>query len=130
MKRSKLAVLALTLCSAPAFGSQIFVCQSCTNPPGGDPNFITNPGSFDIGSAGGGNDMQTGILVILGVYNGTSATAAPTLNFNGMHFSPAGVGDSDWGETTDQFEMVAGQDAYADLGFVDSNGGHSETFSN
>ena len=112
----------------PAFGDQIFVCQSCTHPPGGDPNLIASPGSFDIGLAGAGHNTQTGILVILGYYDGTGTTAAPTLNFNGTHFSPAGVGD--WGETADKFEMVAGQDAYTDLGFHDINGGHSETFSN
>jgi hypothetical protein len=128
MQGSKVAVLVVALCSVPAFSDQIFVCQSCTNPPGGEPNFISNPGSFDIGLAGAGHATQTGVLVIVGVYNGTNATGAPTLNFNSMHFSPAGVGD--WGETADKFEMVAGQDAYADLGFVDSNGGHSETFSN
>ena len=128
MKGFKLAVLMVALCSVPAFSDQIFVCQSCTNPPGGDPNFISNPGSFDIGLAGAGHDPQTGVLVIVGVYNGTSATAAPTLNFNGMKFSPGGVGV--WGETVDKSEMVAHQDAYVELGFVGSNGGHSETFSN
>ena len=46
-----------------AFGDQIFVCQSCTNPPGGDPNFITNPSSFNIGLAGAGHSTQTGLLV-------------------------------------------------------------------
>jgi hypothetical protein len=125
--RKGLLVLLLAA-GLPAFGDQIFVCQSCTNPPGGEPNFISNPGSFDIGLAGAGHNTQTGILVILGVYNGTSATAAPTLNFNGMHFSPAGVGV--WGETADQSPMLSGQDAYTDLGFESINGGHSETFSN
>lgn len=128
MKRSKLAVLVLALCSASAFGDQIFVCQSCTSPPGGAPNLIANPGSFDIGLAGAGHDTQTGILVILGYYDGTSATVAPTLNFNGTHFSPAGVGD--WGETADKFEMVGGQDAYTDLGIPNIDGGNSETFGN
>jgi hypothetical protein len=128
MQGSKLAALVVALCSVPAFSDQIFVCQSCTHPPGGEPNFISNPGSFDIGLAGAGHDTQTGVLVIVGIYNGTSATAAPTLSFNGTHYSPAGVGD--WGETVDKFEMVAGQDAYTDLGFEEINGGHSETFSN
>jgi hypothetical protein len=128
MKRFKLALLVFTFCSAPVFGDQIFVCQSCTSPPGGAPNLIANPGTFDIGLAGAGHDTQTGILVILGFYNGTSATVAPILNFNGMHFSPAGVGD--WGETVYEFEMVAGQDAYTDLGIPNIDGGNSETFSN
>jgi hypothetical protein len=128
MKGSKLAVLVVALCSVPAFSDQIFVCQSCTNPPGVDPNFISNPGSFDIGLAGTGNNTQTGVLVIVGVYNGTSATAAPTLSFNGAHFSPAGV--DDWGEKVDKFKMVAGQNAYKDLGFLNIAGGHSESFDN
>jgi hypothetical protein len=112
----------------PAFGDQIFVCQLCSSPPGGDPNHITNPGSFDIGVAGA-HGTQTDVLVIVGVYNGTSSTAAPTLSFKGMNLSPGGVGA--WGERLDQSDMVAGQkDAYALLGFVHSNGGSSEKFSN
>ena len=45
-----------------------------------------------------------------------------------MYLSPSGVGD--WGETTDMTGLAAGQDAYIQLGFVDPNGGHSETFGN
>jgi len=76
-----------------AFGDQIFVCQSCTNPPGGDPNFITNPSSFNIGLAGAGHSTQTGLLVFVGVYDGTSSTAAPTLSFNGSSVGLSGLGD-------------------------------------
>ena len=111
-----------------AFGDQIFVCQSCTNPPGGDPNFITNPSSFNIGLAGAGHSTQTGLLVFVGVYDGTSSTAAPTLSFNGSSVGLSGLGD--WGETTQKFTMMAGQDAYVDMGLIEINGGKSETFSN
>jgi hypothetical protein len=126
MKKGLLVLLLAV--GLPAFGDQLFVCQSCTHPPGGEPNFISNLAGFDIGLAGAGHDTQTNVLVIVGVYNGTSATAAPTVSFNGMNFSPGGVGA--WGETADQFQMVAGQDAYTDLGFNEINGGHSETFTN
>jgi len=114
-------ILLLAGVSTLAFGDQIFICQSCTTPPGGDPNFITNPSSFDIGLAGAGHTTQTGVLVFVGVY-------APTLTFNGSSVGLSGLGD--WGETTQQFKMVAGQDAYVDMGLNDINGGNSETFSN
>ena len=128
MRKSLFILLLLAGLSTLAFGDQIFVCQSCTNPPGGDPNFITNPGSFDVGLAGKGHTTQTGLLVFVGVYNGTSATAAPTLTFNGSSVGLSGL--NDWGVTAQQFMMVAGQDAYVDLGLFDINGGNSETFAN
>jgi len=124
----KLFLIVPLLFVASAFADQIFVCQSCTTPAGGDPNLITNSGSFNIGLAGGGHTTQTGLLVFVGVYNGTSATAAPTLTFNNASVGLSGLGD--WGETAQQFMMVAGQDAYVDLGFLDINGGNSETFAN
>ena len=129
MKGTLLAVLIIVgLACVPAFGDQIFVCQSCTTPPGGDPNFITNASSFDVGLAGKGHSTQSAVIVIVGVYDGTSATAAPTLTVGTTAYTPGGLGD--WGETADKFTMVAGQDAYVDIGFNDINGGHSETFSN
>jgi hypothetical protein len=124
----KSLLMLLLAVGIPAFGSQMFVCQSCSTPPGGDPNFITNPGLFDMGVAGGGNTTQTGILVIVGVYDGTSTTAAPTLTYDGTHFSPSGLGL--WGETADKASLGVGQDAYVQLGFHEINGGHSESFSN
>ena len=124
----KCLLVLLLLAGLPAFADQIFVCQSCTTPPGGDPNFITDFSNFDVGLAGAGHMTQNAVLVIVGVYNGTSATLAPTLTVNTIAYAPGGLGD--WGETADQFMMTAGQDAYVDLGFDDINGGHSETFDN
>jgi hypothetical protein len=117
----------LLLLAAPVFADQIFVCQSCTTPPGGDPNFIANASMFDVGLAGKGHGTQSAVIVIVGVYDGTSATPAPTLTVNSTAYAPGGLGD--WGETADKVTMTSG-DAYNLVGFNDINGGHSETFAN
>lgn len=128
MKRTLLGVLiAVGLASVPAFSDQIFVCQSCTTPPGGDPNFIANASSFDVGLAGKGHSTQSAVIVIVGVYDGTGATTAPTLRLGTTAYAPGGLGD--WGETADMVAMTSG-DAYNVVGFNDINGGHSETFAN
>jgi hypothetical protein len=53
---------------------QIFVCQSCTTPPGGDPNIITNTGAFTVGVAGNFT-LQNPLLIVVGVYNGSGTPA-------------------------------------------------------
>ena len=73
-------VAALGFCMLPAHADQIFVCQSCTAPPGGDPNIISNTSSFDIGVAGGAA-QDNPLLIIVAVYNGNgvpSITGAST----------------------------------------------------
>jgi hypothetical protein len=124
VKQTLFTVL-LLLAGLPAFGDQIFVCQSCTTPPDGDPNFITNPANFDVGLAGNGHSTQNAVIVIVGVYDGTSKTSAPSLTVGGTKHAPGGLGD--WGEKFDDTTMTVG-DAYSLIGFANINGGHSETF--
>src|SRR5690242_21762603 len=66
---------ALALCLSPtASANQVFICQSCTAPPGGDPNIINGTGPLHVGLAGSGS-LQNPLLVIIGVYNGSGTPA-------------------------------------------------------
>lgn len=81
------ALLGVLLASAAAHADvvvdpQLFVQQSGTSPAGGDPNLITNTNSFVVGVAGN-HTMQNPLFVIVGVYDGTSSTTAPTFSFSG-----------------------------------------------
>lgn len=58
---------------------QIFIQQSGTSPAGGDPNVISNTGSFVVGVAGS-HTLQNPLLVIVGVYNGSGT---PSISFSG-----------------------------------------------
>lgn len=76
----------LALMSTPSYADQVFLCNLCTAPPGGDPNII-NPSSFDIGIAGSGTDLAP-LLIVIGVPN---QGAAPTLSLpSGLN--PAAIG--------------------------------------
>ena len=81
MLKALVVIAALGFSMLPAHADQIFVCQSCTAPPGGDPNMISNTSSFDIGVAGG-KAQQNPLLIIVAVYDGngvpsiTGATSA------------------------------------------------------
>lgn len=66
---------ALALCLSPAASAnQVFICQSCSAPPGGDPNIVNGSGSLNVGLAGSGS-LQNPLLVIIGVYNGSGTPA-------------------------------------------------------
>ena len=84
MFKALLVVAALGFCMLPAHADQIFICQSCTAAPGGDPNPITNTSSFDVGLAGGGTD-QSPLFIVVGVYGGG---VTPTVSFNGTASEP------------------------------------------
>jgi len=64
---------------APALADQIVVCQSCTSAPGGDPNIISNPGSFNMFIEGSGTSVAP-TLIVIAEYNGG---AAPTVSVGG-----------------------------------------------
>src|SRR5215471_10037616 len=71
---STAALGALAFLSYPASATviddpQIFIQQSGGSPAGGDPNTITNPGSFVVGVAGNFT-LQNPLLIIVGVYDG------------------------------------------------------------
>jgi hypothetical protein len=68
---------------------QICIQQSGTSCAGGDPNLITNPGSFNI-FVEGNHNLQDPLLVIIGVYNGVGGT--PSLSYPGGTAGTATVG--------------------------------------
>lgn len=101
-----------------AAADQIFVCQSCTAPPGGDPNVITSSGSFNIGVAGNHTE-QNPLLVIVAVYNGSGV---PSISFSGASTATVGT----YGLTASTATLTSGT-AFAALGL---NAGGSESFVN
>ena len=112
-------LLALNVQQASA--DQIYVCQSCTSAPGGDPNVITNPSSFNVGVDGSGV-MEDPLLLIVAVYNGG---AAPTVTFSGGTVSAPAAGL--YGLSANSATLVSGQDAFAQLGLT---AGGSVSFGN
>src|SRR5690348_1807541 len=75
--KALLIVAALGFSMLPSHADQIFVCQSCTAAPGGEPNVITDTSGFDVGLAGSGTDASP-LLIVVGVYNGG---VTPTISF-------------------------------------------------
>lgn len=114
------------LVSAPANADvvdpQLFVQQSGSSPAGGEPNLITNTGSLVVGVAGN-HTMNNPLLIIVGVYNGTSSTSAPSISFTGG-VTKAAVGT--YGLNAQQATFTSG-DAFATLGL---SAGGSESFGN
>lgn len=103
-----------------ASANQVFICQSCTSAPGGDPNIITSTGSFTVGLAGG-QSLQSPLIIIVGVYDGNGT---PSLTFGGG-VTAAVVGT--YGLTTNQTTFTSG-DAFATMGLTGAGG--SESFVN
>ena len=126
----KLLVAAVTLAGTCALGAahadQLFVQQSGTAPAGGDPNPLTNTGSFVIGAAGNFT-LQDPLLVVIGVYNGMGT---PSLSFSSPGCTPfcslATVGTS-YGLTANTATLEFGQNVWTQLGLV---GGGSESYAN
>src|ERR1700739_591224 len=58
---------------------QIFVQQSGTAPAGGDPNVISDNSAFVVGVAGSAT-LQSPLLIIVGVYNGSGT---PSISYSG-----------------------------------------------
>lgn len=116
MLKTFLALAALALFTVPAHADQIFVCQSCSTAPGGDPNIITNSSSFNVGVAGGAA-QDNPLLIIVAVYNGDGT---PTIT----GASAATVGT--YGLTANTGTLTTGT-AFAALGL---SAGGSESFTN
>jgi hypothetical protein len=125
--------------AAPGFADvidpQLYVCNGCTAPPGGDPNFI-NPGSFNVGFAG--NHTAVSPLLILVAIPGTGVTA-PTLSVPaGVNAAAAakyyGLNNATSGALTGVLEgtLSAGNsNSYAVAGLTTgAGGGSSQNFSN
>ena len=125
----KVLVAAVALAGTCALGvahaDQLFVQQSGTAPAGGDPNVLTNTGSFVIGAAGNFT-LQDPLLVVVGVYNGMGT---PSLSFSSPGCTPtcslATVGT--YGLATNTASLTTGQNVWTQLGLV---GGGSESYGN
>jgi hypothetical protein len=128
MKKIEMMLIGLfigfVLAASPVYAApQLFVCQSCTAPPGGDPNLITNTDAFNVGAAGNFT-MQDPLLIIIGEYNGVGV---PTVSFDGNPSVPlATVGT--YGLDYNTITFTSG-DAYTTLG-LDGTGGTSQQFGN
>jgi len=117
-----LALLAVALfVGGSANADQLYVCQSCTAPPGGDPNLITNAASFDVGVAGNHTEDNP-LLIIVAVYNGIGT---PTIGF-GVDPSVPVATLGTYGLTSNSIGLTTGT-VWAALGLV---GGGSESFVN
>jgi hypothetical protein len=108
---------------------QIFIQQSGSSPAGGDPNPISNTGSFTVGVAGSFT-LQNPLVVIVGVYNGNGT---PSVSFAGCAtpsacpLAPIGT----YGITGNSGVSFTSGDAYGTLGFPDPGSGvDSESFVN
>ena len=114
------ALLAGLALAAPVFADQIFVQQSGTKPAGGDPNKITDPSNFVVGTAAGSATGEDPLLVIIGVYDSLSV---PALKFGSTVESLAPIGTY---HITADPETNSSGDEYGDLGLTPQT--NSETF--
>ena len=117
-----LVALAVALLGAGTVGAdQIFVQHSGTSAAGGDPNLITNTGSFVVGVAGSAT-MTNPMLIIVGVYDGNGV---PSISFPGG-VSTAALGT--YGLTGNTAVSFTSGDAYTALGLTPET--NSESFGN
>lgn len=123
MRKKLMAAMLLAagvaLIGATANADQIYVCQSCAAPPGGDPNIISNTGSFNVGLAGNSTD-QNPLLIVVAEYDGVGS---PSVSFTGGVSTPT-LGT--YGLTATTASLSTG-DAFAALGL---QSGGSESFVN
>lgn len=109
----------------PALASQIFIQQSGSAPAGGDPNLITNTGSFVVGVAGN-HTLQNPLLIIVGVYDGIGA---PCISFGAISCAGAAAVGT-YGLTANSgvtFTVLSSGTAFSQLGL---GAGGSESFGN
>lgn len=118
---SAATTLGAVLSIGAAHASQIFIQQSGTTAAGGDPNLITAPGAFTIGTSYSFS-LQNPLLVIVGVYDGMGT---PSLTFGGSPVAAATVGT--YGFAYNSTTLVAGQNLWDQLNL---SGGGSESFTN
>jgi PEP-CTERM motif len=109
---------------------QIYVCQSCTSSPGGDPNPITDTSGFNVGWDGN-HSSASPLLIIVGVPSGG---AAPQVSYgpnDSLLASAGGTGIYGWnGNATFTFNASSSGSAYATVGITDQAGGSSQSFGN
>lgn len=110
-----LAIGLLAVGSAQA--DQIFVCQSCNQPPGGtliggEGNGITDTSSFNVGLAGSGSDVSP-LLIVVAVYNGMGT---PSVSFGANPSVPMATAGT-FGLTTNSTTWTSGT-LFAALGLT------------
>jgi hypothetical protein len=128
--------LVLTVALASSFAGatvdpQLFIGQAgCLAPAGGDPNIIGNTDSFCVGVVGQNFTTQDPLLIIVGVYNGDGVPSISFADCTIQSACPAATtGTYGLGSATGT--MIAGQDAYTQLGLVEPGAGQaSESFTN
>jgi hypothetical protein len=106
----------------PALADQIVVCQSCTSAPGGDPNVISNPSSFNMFVEGNPTPLVNPTLVIIAEYNNVGV---PTVSFGGNPAPLATLGI--YGLTAN---TLAGFNSGSAFGALGLNSGGSFSFVN
>lgn len=116
--------------AAPALAAQITICQSCTTAPGGDPNLITDPSSFNMFLQGASSTGVAPTLIVIAEYNGGGA--APTVTVNGgaaLSLATVGVLGSTantvagWtGTPSTVFDALGIGEAGGSVSFVNMNG--------
>ena len=118
------AALMVGAMATPADAAQIFVQQSGSAPAGGDPNIITDTGSFVVGVAGN-HTLNNPLLVIVGAYNGVGT---PSISFSGCAVPSAcpAATVGTYGLSAQTATFTSGT-AFAALGL---NAGGSENFGN
>ena len=108
MLKALLVIAALGFCMLPAHADQLFVCQSCTTPPGGnvvggEGNFITDTSGFNVGVAGGAA-LDNPLIIIVAVYNDDGV---PSISFGATPSEPAApIGT--YGLTKDTASLTSG----------------------
>jgi PEP-CTERM motif-containing protein len=126
MRRTLVLVLGILIAgllgAGTASADQVFVCQSCSSPPGGAPNVITDTSSFNVGLAGSGTD-DSPLLIIVAVYNGVGS---PSISFGGNPSEPLATAGT-YGLLTNSTTLTTGQDVFAVLGLT---AGGSESLGN
>ena len=119
-------VMVLHLGSGSAWATQIFIDQSGTSPAGGDPNLLTNTGSFDVGVAGISAILQKPLLLIVGVYDGNGT---PSISYSGgVKYAPIGTYGLEMDSAT--FTRFSSGTAYTQLGLANGSGASSDSFGN
>lgn len=107
------------LVGGAARADQLYVCQSCNPPPGGDPNLITDTGAFNVGVSGN-HTQDSPLLIIVAVYNGSGT---PSISFGGNPSVPAATLGT-YGLTSNSIGLTSGT-VWAALGLI---GGGSDSF--
>lgn len=120
-------VASLALLPTVASADQIFVQNSGTSAAGGDPNLITAPSTGFVVGVDGSATLEDPLLLVIGVYDGTSSSTAPTVTaltagLTVTNPAPSGL----YGSTANKASFTSG-DAFDALGLAS---GGSEQFDN